>query len=219
MKKIILICILASFTFLANAQGSDAKTSTTFETVMIANIRQLDTASTAGTFTTLANTFERIGNVEKNKWQPYYYAAYCYTVLAFMSDPSKVDMLADKSDSYLKKAIEIDNKNSEITVLAAMTTSCRIMVDPMTRFQSLNAEINALLEKAKAENADNPRIYLLQARILMRTPEAFGGGNKVASLALGKSLEKFAIFKPKSSIDPNWGAGQAKSLAEKLKAQ
>lgn len=224
MKK-ILLCILAAISMniaTTNAQSVSKQVaySTAFESAMQTNIGQLDTASSAAALINLANNFERIGNAEKTKWQPFYYAAYCYTAMAFLSpDKSKIDFLADKAEVVLQQAQEIEQNNSEISCLFAMINSCRIMVDPISRFQTKGKEVQAQLAKAKQENIDNPRIYLLQARMQLRTPEGLGGGRQLARESAEIAVQKFKDFKPENSIAPGWGEQQAKSLLDKINAQ
>ncbi|MEJ7671851.1 MAG: hypothetical protein WKF59_03885 [Chitinophagaceae bacterium] len=53
----------------------------------------------------LANNFERIADAEKTQWLPYYYAAYCNVMNAFMEqDKTKVDAIADKAEELITKA-------------------------------------------------------------------------------------------------------------------
>jgi hypothetical protein len=140
--------------------------------------------------------------------------------MAFLSpDKTKIDFLADKAEALLQQADAIDKNNSEISCMFAMINFCRIMVDPMTRFQTKGAEAQAQLEKAKQQNADNPRIYLLEARMQLRIPEAMGGGKKVAKGSAELAVQKFNNFKPENSIAPNWGAQQAKSLLNQINAE
>lgn len=222
MKKLLLFSLSITMIVVANAQTAVPKGtySTAFESAMQSNIRQLDTASTAATLVNLANNFERIGNAEKVRWQPFYFAAYCYTAMAFLSpDKSKIDFLADKAEAVLQQAENLEKNNSEISCLFAMINSCRIMVDPISRFQVKGKEVHAQLAKAKQENPDNPRIYLLQARMLLRTPEGLGGGKTPARESAEVAVQKFQQFKPENSIAPTWGEQQAKSLLDKINAQ
>ena len=219
MKKIILSTLVAAFAIALSAQTSKKEYSTAFVSAMQINIKQLDTATTAATLIAVANNFERIGNAEKNKWQPFYYAAYTYTAMAFMSpDKSKIDWLADKAEAFLQQAEAIEKNNSEISCMFAMINSCRILVDPVSRFQTKGREVQAFIAKAIEENPNNPRIYLLQARMQLRTPEAFGGGKKIAKESVETAIEKFKNFTPENSISPAWGEGQAISLLEKINA-
>jgi hypothetical protein len=207
MRKIIFSLIVIVLTkFSASAQD--------YKQAMETNIKKLDTAS-AASIPAIANTFERIANAEKNKWEAFYYAAYCYAIMAYRTDNASIDMVADKADDYLAKAVAL-NDNSETSSLGAMIVACRIMVDPVSRFQQKSMQANTLLEKAKAQDASNPRPYYLQARIQIRTPEAFGGGKKPAKTSLETALEKFKAFVPASSIAPAWGYKQAQSMMDEL---
>lgn len=223
MKKIIFLAlVISSLHGIAKAQTAVSKKEKTsaFESAMLNNILQMDTAATASTFIALANNFERIGNAEKSKWQPFYYASYCFAAMAFMSpDKTKIDWLADKAEAFLQQAEAIEKTNSEISCLFAMINSCRIMADPVSRFQTIGKEVHSLLAKAKEENANNPRPYLLQARMQLRTPEAFGGGKKIAKESIETAIEKFKNFIPENLVSPVWGEGQARSLLEKITAQ
>lgn len=220
MKKNFLVTLVILFSAgVLNAQTTASAASfSPFETAMLGNIKQLDTASTGTALIALANNFERIGKAEKTRWQPFYYAAYCYTVMAFLTqDKSNIDVLADKAEAFLQLAEANEKENSEITCLYAMINSCRILVDPVSRFQTKGKEVHMLLGQAKLQNVNNPRIYLLEARILMRTPDAFGGGKEIAKKSAELALEKFRAFTPESVIAPAWGETQVKSLLEKLK--
>jgi|SRR5687767_1073242 len=219
MKKIILfsiIFLLAKHVVIAQGtKTAEATNSNKYLQAMEKNIKSLDTVSSAGSFHSLANNFERIATAEINKWEPFYYAAYCYAVMALMSDKASIDMLADKADNYLKQAIALSD-NSETSVLAAMIHACRIMVDPISRFQINGMESAALLEKAKAQNPANPRPYFLQAKTQLKIPEGMGGGKKIAKSTLESAIEKFKIFIPANSIAPNWGYQQAQASLEQI---
>ena len=219
MKKVIVLAILCIlFNSFAYAQSSVTKKDiSSFESLMLQNIAQLDTTSSASALMGLANSFQRIAQVEKTKWEPSYYAAYCYTAMAFMTpDKTQIDLLADKAEVLCQQAEAIEQNNSEITTLFAMINSCRIMVDPVSRFQTKGKEVHDLIGKAKMENKQNPRIYLLQARMQLRTPEAFGGGKNIAKESAEIAIEKFGTFKPANIISPNWGEAQARSLLARI---
>ncbi len=82
MKKSIIIAamlIAASCKLTGQTSAvSSADMSKKFVDAMEVNLKLLDTASAPATFIMLANNFERIGKAEKNQWQPFYYAAFCY---------------------------------------------------------------------------------------------------------------------------------------------
>lgn len=221
MKKIIIPCLAFLFANnVSNAQSNYPATySTLFVSSMLTNIKHLDTTSDAAVLVALSNNFERIARAEKTKWQPYYYAAYSHVSLAYLTpDKSQIDWLADKAESLLQEAELIEKNNSEISCLQAMIIGCRIMADPMARFQTMSKELQSFLGKAKQENSNNPRIYLLQARMQLRTPEAFGGGKAIAKSLAEAAIEKFKTFTPVDGIAPSWGENYATSLLNKIAA-
>ena len=222
MKKIIFVLLATiSLQQITLAQTTTSqKESSAFEKAVLRNIAQLDTASSAATLQTLANNFERIGNAEKARWQPFYYAAYCYVVMAFQSpDKTAIDPLADKAETFVQQAEAMEKNNSEVTTLLAMINSCRILVDPMSRFPTKGKEVAELLAKAKEQDPANPRIYLLQSRMQLRTPEAFGGGKALAKQSAETALEKFGVFEVRNVIDPKWGEDQVKALLQKMTSE
>lgn len=219
MKKAISIlltslCILGCSTAQPTTGAPEDKK---FITIMETNLKILDTASTAATYIMLANTFERIANAEKKYWQPWYYAALCYGFMA-MNTPDKtmIDALTAKAEEYIAKAILLSNNNSEISALQGMITNTKILVDPITRWQTYSAEAAAFLKTAKDQNPLNPRPYLIEARTKLFTPAAMGGGPEAARPMVEKALSNFTAFKPENTIAPGWGLVQTQKLQTKI---
>ena len=50
----------------------------------------------------------------------------------------------------------------------------------------------------------------------LRTPEAFGGGAKIAKASAITAIEKFEHFTPATMYSPAWGEGQARELLVKI---
>lgn len=221
MKQLlIIVASIFACSFQLTAQtsttsGRDKK----FIAAMESNLQVLDTARGAASFIMLANNFDRIAGAEKTKWEPYYYAAYCYAVMAVSSpDKTKIDMLADKAELYLQQASNLQKNNSEVAALFAMIKSLKIMVDPINRWQTLGQEVGVYLAEAKQQDPNNPRPYLIEARIKLNTPEGLGGGKESAKTLITVAIQKFGNFTPQNSIAPRWGAHQAEGFLEKLAA-
>lgn len=222
MKKTILYSLaIIFFSCKTTAQPSQAEAQAenkTYMQLMETNIKSLDTVSVPQSFLAIANNFERIAKAEKNKWEPYYYAAYCYGVMASKADKNSIDNLADIADKYLDAAKQL-NVNSEISVIAAMIVANRISVDPMGRYMERGKDVIALLEKAKQQDPKNPRPYYMQARFLVKVPEGLGGGKHVAKSLLETAVEKFKNFSATISLSPNWGYDKTITMLEELKKQ
>ena len=162
MKKSILM--VAAILFVSIAFGQSEK----YLNAMKQNIAQTDSIMQKGNAVELANNFNRIGDAEKDKWLPYYYAAYCTITQAFSDqDNSKKDAIADKATGYLTKAEEILGKSPmSIRMLKfAMNLTDDGMVGQQvfageaTRLAYMTEEAkegrNAFLEKRKPDFGDN----------------------------------------------------------------
>ena len=203
MKKLTTILLLAAATLSAFSQSDK------YKAAMQKNISQLDSAIAKNGLAELANNFERIGDVEKTQWLPYYYAAYCTVMNGYMQqDKSKSDPLADKADALLTKAAGLYGKeNSEIYVIRSMIASAHMMVDPQSRWQQYGQASTENINKAKALDPSNPRPVYLEGQTKFYTPEAFGGGKAPAKELFTKALQMFDTFKPQTELDPVWGKG------------
>ena len=208
MKKTILILIIlmaANFSF---SQMPDK-----FVKAMEQKVPAVDTTTNVNGLLELANSFERIGEAEKNQWLPYYYAALCNANAGLMmgsgdimsGNPDKTDPIADKAEKLLDKAEMLMKDNSEIFVVKKMIASLRMMGDPMNRFMTLGPVAEQALESAKKLNPENPRIYMLLGQDKFFTPEQFGGSKAEAKVLFETAFKKFEVAKPETSIHPSWG--------------
>ncbi|MEI6265971.1 MAG: hypothetical protein WCP74_12795 [Sphingobacteriia bacterium] len=200
MKK--LLVVLSMFLFAStNAQK--------FEGAMEKGMMQFKDAKSPDEMLATSAFFERVGDAEKDKWLPYYYAAQTQILAAWMNPKSDKDKVAEKANALILKAELLSPNNSEIYCLKQMTAVMQLTVDAMSRWQSYGAIASEAIAKAKAADATNPRPYMLEGQYLMNVPEAFGGGKAVAKKILEKSLSMFETFKPASPFHPNWGKEQA----------
>lgn len=213
--KTVLTVVLLFVSFVCLRAGDDR-----FVKAMEKNIASIDTLRTLAAYQETANSFERIANAEKNKWQPYYYSAYCQTICSFIDTvSSRKDVYLDKAEKLISIADSLKQNDSEILTLMGMIAQGRMAIDPMARWQKYGALATNNLQKAKELNPENPRPDFLIGQSLLYTPEAFGGGKKTALPVLNEALEKFKKFKPEDSIAPNWGQKMVEGILEKLQDQ
>lgn len=182
-----------------------------YESGMQKGLEQLQASKTVEDMTSTSAFFERIADAEKDKWLPYYYAAYANYITGWMNPKADKDKVAEKSKDLIAKAEAIE-KNAEIYCLRQMVAIQQMTVDPMTRWLTYGAEAKQALENAKQADPNNPRIYYLDGQSLFRIPEAFGGGKAVAKKSAEKSVKLFKTFKPVSPLHPNWGKAEAEKL-------
>jgi hypothetical protein len=80
----------------------------------------------------------------------------------------------------------------------------------------MGQEVTTYISDAKSQDSNNPRPYLIDARIKSRMPEALGGGKEAAKALLTEAIKKFKSFIPAGSIAPSWGQKSAEGFLEKL---
>lgn len=200
--------------------GVTAFAQTAYEKAMTEKIGKVESHLSADEFTALANDFTRIGDKEKTQWLPYYYAAFASIQKGRMAMQSgktaELDPIADEAQKSLDKASELSKDNAEILILQKMIHGLKMMVNPQQRFMSEGMLAADALSKAEKLDAENPRITLMKAEDTYFTPEQFGGSKSRGLELFKKSLYQFKVYKAKSSLDPNWGKGEAEYfLAQK----
>ena len=199
MKKLIFTLILVSlFSF--------GFTNENYEKTMSLSIEKLFQAKSIPEYIDVANQFERISQIEKTEWLPFYYASFAYIMISFQeTENSKKDTYLDQAQKYLDQAKTIDPNESELYMLQGFLYPSRINVDPVGRGMMYIGDLNKSLDKALELNPDNPRVYYLRATMTHHMPEAYGGGAAKALPLYQMAVEKFKIFKPKTAISPDWG--------------
>jgi len=212
MKKLFIAAIML---ITSNVFAQENKK---FIKSMETNIQLLDSAQTIEQFQNAANAFERISNAEKKEWLPVYYNAYANLMIGMnQTENAKKDEYYDKAEALINQADGIAKDNSEIFAMHSWIVAMKISIDPMNRGMQLGMQSGMLSETAMKLDAENPRPYLLKGLNTMYTPEQFGGGKEKALPILEQAVEKFAKFKPLSSIMPKWGEAKAKSALEECK--
>lgn len=207
MKK-VLISIIALF---VGATGFSQNEK--YKSAMSSILADLESSKSIPDFQSVANQFERIADGEKTNWIPYYYAAYSTLMMSFIEqDGDKKDGFADNAQQYIDKAMKLKPNESEIIVIQGMLYQARIMVHPMIRGHEYSVKANTEFEKAISINKGNPRIYLLQGKNKLNTPEFFGGGKKNALIYFKEAKEKFDDFKPAELFAPDWGKDENTNL-------
>jgi len=203
MKKFLLLALTALLLQPVFSQSEK------YTGAMKKNIAEIDSAfrhNEMARLNDIAATFERIGDAEKTQWLPYYYAAYCQVTLAFIkNEVANNDVVADKVDQLIAKADALEKNNSELSLLKAMNTSLRMLVNPMQRWMQYGQKIQEYTQASMTQDPTNPRPHYFSGMSLKNTPEQFGGGCGTAKPILDKALELFASFKPASDLHPAWG--------------
>jgi hypothetical protein len=174
------------------------------------NLAQFDSAKTTADFQSLAASFERIGDAEKNQWLPYYYAGLALSIPAWTDDKLDKDVNAQKMLALCDKADAIE-KTSDIFEIRNMAATQQMTVDPQNRWTSFGQQASQAIQKGIELNPSNPRLYYLQGQSVFNTPEQFGGGKTKAKPIFEKAV---ALFKSESTkpLHPQWGKKEAEEM-------
>jgi hypothetical protein len=156
------------------------------------------------------NQSNKLGLIAKKysqDWVTGYYAALSKIFLSYEEqDNAKKDAYLDDADLLVAQAVAAAGQmNDELHVLQAMAANARLAVDPAKRWQKYGKIFEENLEKAKALNPENPRIYYIKGTSLFYTPKMWGGGKEKA-LEYFKKAEVFFEKEAKGDIaKPFWG--------------
>lgn len=208
MKKLLILLIAAFSLQYAFAQSA------MYQQKMKETLMLMDSAKSTQDLQEVSAQFERIGDMEKTQWLPYYYAALAQVNIGWRDQNIDKDKLADKTKAIIAKAEAIE-KNAELYILLNMTATQQMMVDPQNRWMTYGAEGSKALENAKNADPNNPRIYYLEGMSLFNTPPAFGGGKDKAKPVFEKAVQLFKSFQPQSSLHPKWGEKIAEEMLAK----
>jgi hypothetical protein len=207
MKTIILFLAVA---LTVVAQADDSK----YVEAMSKGIQAVYKAQSIEELQNAVNTFDRIANAEKTRWEPLYYSAFGYVLMADREkENSKKDNYLDLASTSIEKAKAIKENESEIIAMEAFIHLIRLNVDPASRGQKYSTLAMQSLEKSLQVNPENPRALMLKAQLQFGTARFFGSPTTQACGTVAEALEKYETYKSENPIAPRWG----KEATEKLK--
>ncbi|CAN5119220.1 hypothetical protein BH09BAC2_BH09BAC2_18020 [soil metagenome] len=208
--KTIVFLVIATFSLQFKGFSQSEK----FPQKMKQTLTMMDSAKSTADLLEVSAQFERIGDVEKTQWLPYYYAALCLINSGWMDANADKDQIAEKTKPIIAKAEAIE-KNAELYVLDYMVATQQMLVDPRSRWMTYSSIMDQALTNAKSSDPANPRIYYLEGNGVFGKPEAFGGGKQKAKVLLQKSVDLFKTFTPASPFHPTWGKREAEGMLAK----
>jgi hypothetical protein len=150
----------------------------------------------------LLSKFEKIAQSNVNEWLPAYYLSILYARLS-LKQKQNADVNADKAIYWANKSIAIQ-ANDENYCALSMAKTAKMAVNPYLRWLSFEKSIYEPLAKAKKINANNPRIYVLEASLKLNLPVLFGGGCEKSKPILIKARQLLSKQLPQPLL-PTWG--------------
>lgn len=186
---------------------------------MSKHIAAIYDAETPEQFQQAINAFERIGNAEKSKWEPFYYASFGYILMASSEkDLTKKDALLAQAKTALDKASAIRPDHSEIVALEGFITMIGLTVDPATRGPQYSMLAVQSFSKALALDPKNPRALALMAQMQFGTAQFFKQEPVEACATARQAQELFnAASAPADPLAPAWGKAMTEGLIANCK--
>lgn len=153
-----------------------------------------------------ANALDRIAQSEQNKWEPHYYAAFSYIMMANREqEASKKDTYLDAALTRVQSAAAVSKDNSEISALEGFVHMIRVSVDPANRGQKYSGMSMKAFGKALKQDSNNPRAMALMAQMQFGTAKFFGASTD-ESCAMGRKAQaQFAAPAGTDLLAPRWG--------------
>ena len=206
--------ILAILIMVIPAFANDGK----YTEAMTRNIEMVYKAATAEELLQSVNAFDRIGNTEKSKWEPFYYASFGYVMLATReNDPIKKDGYLDQAKVEIEKAAGLKTDESEIVAMEGFINMIRVTVDPATRGQQYSSKAMQSFSKALGLNPENPRALGLLAQMQFGTARFFNATTADACGTATKAMEKFGTYTSENTLAPVWGKSMVEGLLKQCR--
>jgi len=201
MKKSLITMTLVVITLFAFA-GTRS-----FNKAMKENLDLLRTPHEQMNYPELGDKFQSVAKQNENRYEPLYYAAYCYILGSWsIENPTEKTDLLNKAKTEIEKALVLSPKNDELLVLEAFYYQAMIMVNPRLYGQSYSGKAASLLSEAQKINPENPRAAFLMAQNVYYTPSEYGGGKEKALPLFAKASLLFENQDSSDFLDPVWGA-------------
>lgn len=210
MKKLILIPLFAIPLLLSAADK--------YSEQMSRHIASIYKAQTTEEYQQAINAFERIGNAEKTRWEPFYYASFGYVLMAANEkENSKKDPLLDQAKANLDRAAALKPDDSEITALEGFIVMIRLTVDPASRGPQYSMMAVQHFSHALALDPKNPRALALMAQMQLGTAQFFQQEPVEACATARQALDLFNAASPSDALAPAWGKSMNDGLLANCK--
>ena len=218
MKKAIFFIAFIFFSSgLIQAQDS-------YDQQMVTAVGKLGQATAAKDYQQLASTFKSIALAEKNKWLPYYYAAFCNAKTGWLyeQDGDRIEPFADEAEKDIKKSESLldtaaqKKELSEVYCVLSMVNRARVFINPMSYGRQYGPAASHYTHMALNTNPDNPRGNYLLGWEKYSTPKLWGGDKKKAKELLELAKQQLTADS-NEGINPHWGMSEVDELLKQLK--
>ncbi len=189
---------------------------TTYEKAMKDALNMLNQATNIDDFREAANQFDRIGDIEEDKWLPQYHAAYAKVMMASIeADLQKKDPFLDAAQLNLDAIENLEHDVSERLALEGFLIMIRMSVS-LDRGMELGMDCGMILNEAYTLNNQNPRAVLMLAQFKHGSAQYMGQDTSESCAMFEEALELLEKNEKaeKDQILPAWGKEMALILRQ-----
>jgi hypothetical protein len=162
-----------------------------------------------------ANLFERISQVEKDKWVAPFYVAQINVLQSFNEkDETRLVAQLAKAKSYLEIAEERSPANAELLVLEAQRLTAWVVFDGEKYGMTYSGRIASLYNEAAELAPSNPRVVLGKAQWDMGTARFFGQPVDKYCEDIKKAIALFEKEPPSTNFEPRGSVAYARKALE-----
>jgi hypothetical protein len=193
-----------------------------YNAAMEAQLKAMKEAKTAADFKAVANGFNRIGQMNPDKWLPDYYAALSYTNAGFIlqGSPDAQDKNFKLAEKVIDDCIARTGENAELVALKGYALMGELAVDPQIRGQQLSGLVMQTFGRALKLEPENPRAMAMMAQMQLGMASFFGEGPEKACGMAKQSLQFFENEGSQESTNPfapKWGKESAEAVLASCK--
>ncbi|MGJ3234304.1 hypothetical protein [Marivirga sp.] len=188
-----------------------------YNAAMEGQLKALKEAQTAADFKAVANGFNRISQMNPDKWLPDYYAALAYTNAGFVLEGNQdaQDKNFKLAEKVIDDCIARNGENAELVALKGYALMGELAVDPQTRGQQLSGLVMQTFGRALKLEPENPRAMAMMAQMQLGMAKFFREGPEKACGMAKQSLqyfEKEENQEPSYPFAPKWGKESAEAV-------
>ena len=193
--------------------------STGFENSMKTSLEKLR-ADNASNYIELAEAFTKIGIEYKDRFEPFYYSAFCYILESWkIEDPTKKKEILTSAKAQLDKANKLVSNNDELMVMEALYYQAYLLINPREYGNTYSTKAEQLLQTAQAINKSNPRALFLRAQNIYHRPAEYGGGKEKAYPMFKESAKLFKQQSTDNYLLPLWGEDTNKAMIKQCETK
>ncbi len=190
-----------------------SKSGDNYEKAMRVALDKMSQATSVNDLSLVANQFERIANVENERWLPVYYAGYARVLMAAMEqDLQKKDPYLDAAQQNLDAVEKMEHDATERMALQGFLYMIRMSVDP-ARGVELGQKCAMILNQAYMMNNQNPRAILMLGQFNHGSATYMGADTSEACAMFDTALQLLESQDEESEkFLPNWGKDLALNM-------